>query len=336
MFQSARLKLTAWYLLMITIISIVFTVGIYRLISPEIDHMIERQQFRMERAMFNPFDQVFVPALRQNIQELHESQNRLRWGLIITNIIIIGGSGLIGYFLAGRTLRPIQNMVNEQHRFISDASHELRTPLTALRTELETSLLEEKLDPQEAKAVLQSNLEEVINLQSLADNLLQLAHFQYNGQHKINHHTNIQDITADAIKKVTPMAKKKNLTIHNYVTDHTIKGDKTSLTQLFVILLDNAIKYSPEDKNIYLDGSFNEKLAKLTIRDEGIGMSEEELNHIFDRFYRADRSRSKSDASGYGLGLAIAKKIIEEHHGNISVKSKPHDGTTFIVQLPLN
>lgn len=171
MFQSARLKLTTWYLLIIIIISSLYSVAFYNAATREISRII-----RIEHARQQTFGAYFpLPPNLPSIEDLEAIKTRLKVILILfnTGIFIIAGGA--GYFLAGRTLRPIKGMMEEQNRFITDASHELRTPLTAARTEIEVALRDKNLTLTEAKKLLASNLEEVQNLQLLSDNLLQLA-----------------------------------------------------------------------------------------------------------------------------------------------------------------
>lgn len=339
MFQSARLKLTAWYLVLIMAISIVFSIVIYQGITQEIDRSLRMQQFRIYRIQHPdaaPPTFVISPNnLPIDYSEIYESAtNRIRLVLILINAGIFLLAGGAGYFLAGRTLRPIQEMVDEQNRFITDASHELRTPLTALRSEIEVNLRDEKLSLEEAKSLLASNLEEVENLQSLSDNLLQLAQHQQPQVIEVKSAISLADVLEEAVHKVQSLAKKKYITIEQKkVGTIKVNGDKQSLIQLFVILLENAIKYSSEKTIVSITTKSVDHMIHVLVSDEGIGIDKKDIPHIFDRFYRADSSRTKQDVSGYGLGLAIAKKIIEGHNGEISVKSEKNKGTTFTVQL---
>src|SRR5207245_715219 len=113
-------------------------------------------------------------------------------------------------------------------------------------------------------------------------------------------------------------------------------GDKAALTQALVTLLDNAIKYSPAKSTIHVYAAAHGKYALINVRDEGSGIAPENLPHIFDRFYRADASRNKQQHDGFGIGLALAKKITEQHHGEIIAASTPGKGSTFALKLPLN
>ena len=329
MFEKARLKLTAWYVGILMLVSILFSVAIYSGINAELQR-IERMQLRFQEDLedgFIPPPQVRIQrTLRADPAIIKASLIRLLTILGLINFIILGIGGGAGYFLAGRTLRPIKNMVEDQKRFITDSSHELRTPLTSLRTEIEVALRNKSLNIANAKKLLMSNLEEVLSLQLLSDNLLQLAH---NGNPINRAQSNIllSEAISSSIKKVESLAAKKKITIINEVGNHTIKGIETRITECFVILLDNAIKYSPVDSEIKISSKKNKESVAVVIKDNGIGISKENLPKIFDRFFRADSSRSKDE--GYGLGLSIAKSILDAHNASITVESAPSKGTTF-------
>lgn len=335
MFQSARLKLTAWYLAIIMAISILFSMVLYQAITQEVDRSLRVQQFRIFRST-HP-DIFFISPDTPTPDEAEvftEASKRIQLLLILINAGIFVIAGGAGYFLAGRTLKPIQEMVDEQNRFITDASHELRTPLTALRSEIEVNLRDTGLTLPDAKKLLTSNLEEVQNLQVLSDNLLELTQLQKPSQAVKIGAVDTQQIVEDAIRRVHTFAKGKEITIQAHISNSHIKGDKQSLVQLLVIFLDNAIKYSDVGKKILLTVKEDDHTVVITIADHGIGIKKQDLPHIFDRFYRADTSRSKQAVPGYGLGLSIAKKIIVAHKGSISVKSTYEKGTTFTISLP--
>jgi signal transduction histidine kinase len=271
------------------------------------------------------------PTLNRQDQENAEEQ--LVYNLIIINIGILLASGAAGYFLAGRTLRPIKTMIDEQNQFVSNASHELRTPIATMRAEMESSLLERKISEQKARQLIASNLEELETLQSLSNRLLRLAHAQSPELEKYMEAVSLLEVVQSAQKKVIPLAQKKHITIKQKLSEEKLHGVKSELIEVFVILLDNAIKYSPEKKNILISAESEEKKVKIHVLDQGYGIVPEDLPNIFNRFYRSDKSRSKTE--GYGLGLSIAKKIINNHKGTISVKSNPGKGTTFIIDLPI-
>lgn len=332
MFEIARLKLTAWYLLVIMLISVVFSIAFYRAATYEIERIIRIEEMRQRYGDDDGLRFRNVPLLRPTIADLEETEERLRLLLVLINAGIFILAGASGYFLAGRTMRPIARMVDDQRRFITDASHELRTPLTALRSEIEVGLRDKTMSMSDAKSLLESNLEEVISLQMLSDSLLQLT--QNQNSRKVFAPVQLLSLSEAAVKKVLPLAKQKKVTLHNTISDVTLEGDETSLIQLLVILLDNAVKYSPAKTEIVLSSEKVDHQVLIRVEDHGVGIAAKDIPFIFDRFYRVDKSRSREEG-GYGLGLSIAKKIVSEHRGTIAVKSEPDKGTTFLIQLPV-
>jgi signal transduction histidine kinase len=336
MFERARLTLTLWYLIIIMLISGVFSVVIYNGATHEIRRIIHVEELRRQNTpsdfFLQPTQQIFVTS----ITDLEESENRLKLILIAINAGILIVAGGAGYFLAGRTLRPIRIMVDEQNRFISDASHELRTPITAARTETEVALRDKNLTIDAARQILTSNLEEIIGIQTLSNSLLRLTQVHnFNGKLPFTK-VDLAEIVHEAVKKITPLAKAKAIKLETKQKTIFVLGERQSLVELLVILLDNAIKYSPEKSRILLEIARSDGKALISVVDYGIGIAKKDIPHIFDRFYRAEKSRSKQEADGFGLGLAIAKKIVEEHNGTLVVKSEMEKGSTFTVTLPVN
>jgi signal transduction histidine kinase len=278
----------------------------------------------------------FKVIIKMNADFEREARQRIMMTLLGVNLVILGLAGIGGYFLAGMSLKPIKDMIDEQHRFITDASHELRTPLTVLKSEIEVSLRDKNMTVAEARNILESNLEEVNNLQILTDNLLELASYQQKTLRDSFKTVHISDIMDDAIKAVHKAAKQKDISIKNEMTDQFVKGNEISLVRLFVILLDNAIKYSPEKSAVTITEKKTDGYIKVRVTDQGIGIDEKDIPKVFHRFYRSNSARSKTQASGYGLGLSIAKKIVDNHDGSIKVESEKDKGTTFIVTLPVD
>lgn len=329
MLHSARLKLTIWYLILIMSISMLFSIAIYGILDRGFEreiHIFSRRYTQIE------YQVSIYPHLE--VGYLQSAENRIKLLLIYINLAILAISGIIAYFFAGKTLQPIQDMMNEQNRFIADSSHEFRTPLTSLKSQFEVYLRGKKHTVEDSEELVKSSLEEVNNLQNLSDNLLQLAQYQKPNDNIIVSIAGIKQILQESIRKIQPLAKSKQITLHNKIEDYKIKGDKQSLVQLFVILLDNAVKYSQPDSIITINSTSDDRLVSIDIIDQGIGIDKKIIPHIFNRFYRADASRNKQQADGYGLGLAIAKKIVEIHKGTITLKSQLTKGTTFTVQLP--
>ncbi len=341
MFHSAYLRLTVFYVLVVMIISIAFSVVLYQISSAEIGRGLDRQTSIIRNLPGNnrlpfPFDEI-ENARRQQIDE---SNGHIETNLIYLNILILILSSAGGYFFARRTLKPIEEIVEAQNRFTADASHELKTPLTAMRSEIEVNLRDKKLSGDEAKKLLQSNLEEIGKLESLSNALLKLAKYDSDDRHDFREVV-LSEMITEAYERVAGLAEKKLITIncHPELDSGSLRtkvlGDKASLIELFVILLDNAVKYSPEKTMISIDIREDKKYAVIRVKDQGMGIKAGDLPHIFNRFYRADQSRCKEKCDGYGLGLSIAKRITEIHHGDIYVASSHDHGSEFTVKLPI-
>lgn len=341
MFHSARLKLTAWYLIIVMLISITFSVVIYKMLTIEVDRFERAQRFRIERrieeyGIFPPEIRYRItPTLPVNSELIEETKHRTFVLLIIINAVILVLSGGLGYLLAGRTLKPIKEMVDEQNRFISDASHELRTPLTSLKSAFEVYLRNSKPTLEEAKTLAAESVTEVNKLQSLSDSLLQLAQYERPNGNIQFEKLAMAEVINEAVKKVSPLAKQKEITLQKEVQEVDMEGNKYGLIDLLVILLDNAIKYSHQKTQVNITSKQTDGWVLVEVEDHGIGIEEKDIPHIFDRFYRADAARSKSERDGYGLGLSIARKIVDVHKGEIEVKSKKDEGSKFSIRLPI-
>lgn len=334
MFNSARLKLTAWYLLTIMLISVSFSLVFYRVQIAELERFARAQRLRIERGLYGVMPGSGGPVIIVDPQLINETERRLAFFLIFVNGVILITAGGVGYFLAGRTLRPIQEMVEEQNRFIGDASHELRTPLTSLKSAMEVNLRDSGLSIKEARQLLADSLNEVNKLQTLSEGLLQLAQHHKPDVSK-SERVSLAVVVKEAIRKIEPLAGQRKIRLESKVTSGWVEGRQLELEQLLVILLDNAVKYSREGGKVTVSAKTTDGQVRVSVADRGVGINRNDLAHIFDRFYRADSARQKSGAGGYGLGLAIAKKIVDGHRGLIKVQSKPEKGSTFTVFLPV-
>jgi signal transduction histidine kinase len=319
------------------VISILFSAEVYRGFLLEFRRGLRNQSFRLpliqgQQTLIIPFRN--LPSDIEN-EIYEEARQRILLQLIEVNLGILITAGISGYFLAGRTLKPIELMVNEQKRFVADASHELRTPLTVMKTETEVALREKNLDLKDAKVLLKSNLEEVDKMQSLSNYLLELSRYEDKNNKPPMEKLNLEEIVKSVVQKLTPVAKKGNIEIITDVQHMEIMANRESIVELLSILLDNAIKYSHQGSKVIISIKKDKGAAIISIKDFGIGIKENELPFIFNRFYRADTSRSKVKTDGYGLGLSIAKSIVELHEGKITASSIPEKGTTFTIFIPL-
>lgn len=332
MLQKTRYILTGWYVLITMLVSVIFSLVIYFGISAQLKDIPRFIEYSKQNPQF--FAQIPKPPFPDPTDVNPKViEKRIRTTLIVVNVVLVFISAGVGYLLAGKSLKPVKEMVDEQSRFVSDASHELRAPITAIRTELEVASMNDHIS-EDAQKILKSNLEEIIHLQDLANDLLELN--CYEEQEYSAHFTknSLLDVSEQAISNVIPLAKEKHITIDNQFQDINVLGDKSSLVRLLTILLENAVKYSGNDKTISLNSEIHKGQVLLRLTDQGIGISDKDKRHIFDRFFRADQSRSRHSVSGYGLGLAIAKLIIQKHSGQILVESTPGKGSTFIISLP--
>jgi two-component system sensor histidine kinase CiaH len=330
-FHSTSLRLTAMYLLVIMLLSFAFSVNSYRQYAQDIDQTLRRPLPQIAR-LLNESD--LKDVLEDRVEFADDAKNRYLSGLITLNVFIFLIGGSLSYYLARRSLKPIEKAHEAQSRFVSDASHELRTPIAAMRLENELTLTDKNLTLKEARKQLESNLEELDKLTALSENLLKLSRLENDSlQFK---KVRLEDVMSQTIERLqsTIHAKQQKLSVDSF-KNINIHGDLATLTEAFVTVVDNASKYSPEKSTIKIKKRKRDDRVEIDIIDKGIGIEEHDLERVFDRFYRADQSRTKNSQNGYGIGLSIAKATIEAHDGSIDVKSTPKKGSTFTISLPL-
>ena len=272
-----------------------------------------------------------------HVAQIEASLERIRLGIIYFNLAIFVAGGLASYLLALRTLRPIEEALEAQSRFTADASHELRTPMTVIRSELEVALRDRTLTIKDSRALHVSTLEEITKLEQLTNNLLTLARqdalplldtqkYQLDG------------ILSEAVARIRPKAAEKRVGLSQDDCGLSVMTERSSLLELLVILLDNAVKYSPSGQNVSVMAKLRHRgqNVAITVRDQGIGIAPDDIAHIFQRFWRSDRSRARADAGGYGLGLPIAETIVKRLGGQLEVSSSLHNGSDFTIILPIS
>lgn len=228
-------------------------------------------------------------------------------------------------------LARLEDAFRRERQFTADASHELRTPLSAMQTIMDSTLARQRA-PAEYEQALIDLSQEAERMRTLTEGLLHLARNDATRQPAKFECVNLSILLKDVVDSLRPLAEDKRLKLIDNVPDDdlTLMGDSDGLIRLFVNLLDNAIKYTEQGFITISAKPKDDQLLAVTISDTGVGITPEHLPHIFDRFYRVDKSRSKN---GIGLGLAIAQNVARAHGGEIAVESKVGKGTTFIVQL---
>ncbi len=335
MFASARIKLTLFYLAILVAFCFVLTLSIRVLAEREYMHsnMVQRGEVRniiLRLPGSNHWPNNFVDVQDAQAAEVREQLNQ---DMIFINVVALIVGGVLSYWFAGRTLKPIEEAHIAQARFASDASHELRTPLTNLRLENEVFLRQRHFTEDDAKELIKSNLEEVQRLEGLSSNLLALT--QYG-------HTPLQltgvaakPLVAAATKIAQPSADAKRVTLVQQVTAATVYGHRDSLVQLLSILIDNAIKYGPEGGEVTVGGRPDEGYYLFWVQDNGPGVDEKDQPFIFDRLYRGDKARS-SATGGYGLGLSLAKAIATANGAELRMRNTKGTGACFMLRIPFN
>lgn len=314
MFSGARIKLMATYTSVLMVISISFSVVIGVIATEEIRR---------------PFDR-FPPIMNQMIgddamqsmidQRMNDANFRITIVLIMVNIVILMVGSVGSYFLAQWTLRPIEKAMEDQARFVGDASHELRTPLAAIAMENEVLLREKKPTTKQLRDQVRSNLDEIGKLQGLTNYLLEL-----NQDEEVTlADSDLAAIVTEALVLNGKQATMKRIAINNNITTQPIVTNANALTEIISIIVNNAIKYSPEQSIVTISGDRN----ALLITDQGSGIAESDLPHIFDRFYRAEQSRT---SEGYGLGLALAQHLARRIGAKITASNNQDRGSTFTI-----
>jgi heavy metal sensor kinase len=218
--------------------------------------------------------------------------------------------------------------------FTADASHELRLPISAIKGEAEV-VLESERSLKEYQRVLQGIIEEMDNLTRMLARLLMLARADSGEEQLVMEKIELRNLVDKIVEFYRPLAESKDISIYlkSEINDIYIQADKLKLQQLFSNLIENAIKYNVRNGKITVNLATSNEECKISISDTGIGIAKEEQEKIFGRFYRVDKSRSRSEGSA-GLGLSIVEVIIKEHNGSITVESKPGKGSCFTVIFP--
>lgn len=228
-------------------------------------------------------------------------------------------------------LTRLDEAFKRERQFIGDVAHELKTPLSGQRASLELTLTRDR-SKEEYKKAIEEALIDSNRISGTLKNILDLAWSQAQDGQKGETIVNLSEVVTEIKEIATKLVFDKNITIGGSVENEiTVSGRSDKLSRAFLNIVDNAVKFTPENGTIIIDLSRKNGLAVLRIKDTGMGISEEDLPHVFERFYRG----SKTDKTfGSGLGLAIVQAVIKAHQGTITVKSKVGKGTTITVILP--
>lgn len=335
---------------------------------------IEGQRFRLQyQPIVQNGEMLGSVVVGESLKTTDEALNQIRTALIFGGVGVLVITNVPAYLLAGRVLDPVrrvsrlardieqtadfsrrvpgsaagdemaeltatfnsmiervERMLETQKAFLADSSHELRRPLTVLRTNIDI-LRDPSLPAEEREACLQEMRTEAEDMSHLLSDLLLLSR---EGRQEIEHApVDWSSVCEQAAARLRAQDRRHEL-VAEIAAGARVQGDGKRLGQMLWNLLENAAQYTPEGGHIALHLRLMDGLARLEVEDTGIGISREDLPHIFDRFYRAEHARA-FHSEGNGLGLAIVKYIVEAHDGTVEVTSQPGHGTTLVVDLPL-
>jgi len=239
----------------------------------------------------------------------------------------------IGYLIGAfnQTLERLENLFTSQQRFLADVSHELRTPLTVIKGNVDLMRRMKRLDEESLLSIDQ----EAGRLNRLVGGLLLLAQAESGKLPLALSPLELDTLLLEVFQEMNVLAGEKVKLHLTEIDQLQISADRDRIKQVLVNLIGNAIQYTPQGGDIYVSLNKSAGQARIIIRDTGPGIPSEDLPFIFDRFYRAEKSRTRSQSAGFGLGLSITHWIVEKHGGTIEVDSKENQGTTFCIWLPL-
>ncbi|MBW4061982.1 HAMP domain-containing histidine kinase [Candidatus Saccharibacteria bacterium] len=260
-----------------------------------------------------------------------EGLDELQAGLLIADALVVLIIPIVSYQMARRALRPIQVSYETQQRFVDDASHELRTPLSIIQGELELALRRPR-SPEHYQASIAASLTETKALSDLVASLLLLARGKADQVTAQFQPLNVYQLMTRSVRATRTAAPDVASRIHlNTPTNLTVMGSSALLEQAIKNLIDNAVKYSAVDTPITVAATSHNADIIITVTDQGIGMTDEEIRATSRRFWRAEAARN---SPGHGLGLALVRQIIKLHNGRIDIKSTVGKGTTVTLVVP--
>ncbi len=322
-FHTARARLTFIY---VTILMVIL------FLSSSILYSAFASQLKVRYARF-PMPGREMPGVPPSRQEVLKD---LTDSLVVVNGLLLVGAGVLSYWLAGITLRPIQASYDRQRRFLGDASHELRTPLSILQLEFEQELRESTVTL-ERKERVESHLEEVGRMTRLVNDVLSLSRLDDRAAFEVAFvPLDLASILRRVVERLQVMASTHEVTLTLEMSPETVwvLGQEDLLMQALTNVVKNAITYNAPKGSVEVVLRVNGDRVVVTVKDTGVGMKEEELAHLFERFYRADSSRSRQ-TGGSGLGLSIVQAIMHRLGGSVVVASVAGQGTQVTLSFPI-
>ena len=322
-FRTARLRLTVLYAVLLAVILGISSVVTYLGFSQ-----------RLERGPIGIFFQHVEPS--EGHDSPGEEKDELLEVLFLSNGFLLVVAVGLSYWLAGETLRPIQESYEQQRRFLGDVSHELRTPLAILKTNIENEVYRSAKTAKEVPSAA-VNLEEVDRMSAMVTDLLTLSRLDELESIQADGQQPLMPIIKDVVERLQPLAASHHVVLtleENSTFSAEVGADKELFSQALSNVIKNGIFYNTEGGSVTVSAAATREEAVVSIVDTGVGIAEDDLAHIFERFYRADKSRSRQ-TGGSGLGLAITQTVLKQLHGSVKIKSTPGKGTTVRLVLPI-
>ncbi|PSB07772.1 two-component sensor histidine kinase [Pleurocapsa sp. CCALA 161] len=275
----------------------------------------------------------------QSNEEIETAQSELFWILVIGGMLTLILIGLGGFWLTQKAIEPIEASFLQLKQFTADASHELRSPLTAIKASIDIMRTHpERVHPKDVKK-LEAIAGATLQMNEMLGDLLFLARADADADLSTNERkltpVLLNQILQNCFVLLEPLANEKKIVFQSKFREELkVLGDIPQLSRLFSNLLENALQYTPDEGRVSLDLYRQNRFAVISVRDTGIGIASDQINKVFDRFWRASKARNRREG-GTGLGLAISAAIAKRHGGKISVTSEPNIGTCFLVRIPL-
>lgn len=310
----------------------------------ELQDEIAKEASNVKRGNFHAGDRYFICDCKEGeTYTLVAVMDRTEYRSLLVNTglqiallycLSVALIALLAFLSSAKLLHPVAESFKKQRDLIANASHELKTPLTVISTNLSVIKSEPSLSVEDNAKWIESIDAQIERMQGLIQNMLELSKIEQ--AHLAFEELDFSMLCEGACLTFEPLCFEKNVNLTTDLqADVKVQGEKNSLERLIVILLDNAIKYSGEQGKVGIKLSADQKKARLSVMNTGEALSQEEAEHVFDRFYRTDGARKNEDGHSFGLGLAIASATVKAHNGTITCRGVENKGTIFTVTLPV-
>ena len=277
-----------------------------------------------------------IRTITRPVGELREGIAKMTGGDFSARVNVRGHNEFAELAAAFNSMSERLELLDKsRNQFVSNASHELKTPLSTMKILIETILYQDPFDPGMSKEFLSDVNKEIDRLSRIVSDLLTLVNIDSGGMKLNSADLDIHELLLEQVKRLAPLARENGIELDCSAKEALeVTGDAVKLQQVIYNVIDNAIKDTPRGGEVHASLARVGKRAVIRVTDTGIGIPADDLPHVFDRFYRVDKARSRA-TGGTGLGLSIVKQIVQMHGGAISASSEEEKGTTFVIELPL-